>query len=349
MIKIIACLLVVIPQLLLAQTNSSAVDSLSKKKKVFTVVEEMPKFVGGEQALMMYIINQIHYPAKARENGVSGRVYVSFIIDETGKVSETKVIRGIGSGCDEEALRVISGMPDWEPGRQNGQPVAVYYNLPINFNLVVPEKNKSEVKEDTSFLYNRGVKNLESKKYQDAQKFFGLSLMNHPFDKDALYNMGIARIFLSDTSGACWVWQTAKQYGDADASKAIQRYCGSYADVIRPDSLIMLNQISELQLSSNGTKIITPRFSRKEGELKRYFDGHLKDSKKGKGTKGSNKLTVAFIVKADGTLVDPVISKGASDGSEKKIIDAFLKMPKWIPGMIDFRPVNMRQELEVEY
>lgn len=103
--------------------------------KVFTIVEEMPSFPGGEAKLMEYLQTKIKYPGIARENGISGRVYVTFVVDKDGKIKEAKLLRGIGGGCDEEALRVVKSMPDWKPGRQNGRNVSVQYNLPVNFNL----------------------------------------------------------------------------------------------------------------------------------------------------------------------------------------------------------------------
>jgi len=103
--------------------------------KIFTVVEEMPSFPGGEEALMKYLGTSIKYPAIARENNIQGKVYLSFYVDKDGKVKEVKVLRGIGGGCDEEAVRVVKAMPEWKPGRQNGRNVAVYYNVPVNFTL----------------------------------------------------------------------------------------------------------------------------------------------------------------------------------------------------------------------
>jgi protein TonB len=102
--------------------------------KIFTVVEEMPSFPGGEEKLFEYL-GKIKYPSIARENGISGRVYVTFVVDKDGKIKDAKILRGIGGGCDEEALRVVRSMPDWKPGRQNGRNVSVQYNLPVNFNL----------------------------------------------------------------------------------------------------------------------------------------------------------------------------------------------------------------------
>ena len=103
--------------------------------KIFTIVEEMPAFPGGDAKLFEFLKNNIKYPAIARENGIQGRVYVTFVVDKEGKIKDAKVLRGIGGGCDEEALRVVRAMPEWKIGKQNGRPVAVQYNLPINFTL----------------------------------------------------------------------------------------------------------------------------------------------------------------------------------------------------------------------
>jgi protein TonB len=106
-----------------------------EEEKVFTVVEEMPSFPGGEEQLFKYLRNNIKFPAVARENGIQGRVFVTFVVDKDGKVKDAKILRGIGGGCDEEALRVIRNMPDWKAGKQNGRAVSVQYNLPVNFTL----------------------------------------------------------------------------------------------------------------------------------------------------------------------------------------------------------------------
>jgi periplasmic protein TonB len=103
--------------------------------KVFTIVEEMPSFPGGEGKMLEYIAKNIKYPPVARENGIQGRVYVTFVVDKDGKIKDAKVLRGVGGGCDEEALRVVKSMPEWKPGRQNGRSVQVQYNLPVNFVL----------------------------------------------------------------------------------------------------------------------------------------------------------------------------------------------------------------------
>ncbi|MDP3462934.1 MAG: M56 family metallopeptidase [Bacteroidales bacterium] len=102
---------------------------------VFVVVEEMPVFQNGSEGMMKFLIENIKYPEQARKDSVQGRVFVNFIVEANGKVSNAKVLRGIGSGCDEEALRVVNLMPDWTPGRQRGKNVRVSFNLPIMFKL----------------------------------------------------------------------------------------------------------------------------------------------------------------------------------------------------------------------
>jgi TonB family protein len=99
------------------------------------VVEVMPEYPGGHEALFAYISENIKYPEKAKKEKIQGRVFVSFVVEKSGKVTNVSILRGIGGGCDEESLRVVSEMPIWKPGLQDGKPVRVQFNLPIKFAL----------------------------------------------------------------------------------------------------------------------------------------------------------------------------------------------------------------------
>lgn len=125
----------VLALLLMVNTNAMAQSKKTSNDKVFEKVEDMPEFPGGEQAMMDFVSKNVVYPKDAQEKGISGRVFVSFIVEKDGSVSNVKVMRGIGGGCDEEAVRVISGLPKWKPGKQEGKPVRVSYQMPINFKL----------------------------------------------------------------------------------------------------------------------------------------------------------------------------------------------------------------------
>ena len=102
---------------------------------VFTVVEEMPKYPGGTNELYKFLGANIKYPQLAKDNGIEGRVFVNFVVEKDGEISNIKILRGIGSGCDDEAIRVIGLMPKWTPGKQHGKNVRVSYNLPIKYSL----------------------------------------------------------------------------------------------------------------------------------------------------------------------------------------------------------------------
>jgi protein TonB len=107
--------------------------------EVFVVVEEQAEFPGGLDSMYAYIVKNLKYPELAKEKGIEGRVFVSFIIEKDGSISNVKILRGIGGGCDEAAVEMIKNMPKWKPGTQRGKPVRVQFNLPIKFEL---EKDK---------------------------------------------------------------------------------------------------------------------------------------------------------------------------------------------------------------
>ena len=102
---------------------------------VFVVVEKSPEFPGGDDSLYAFIGRNIKYPEAAKKNKIEGRVFVTFVIEKDGQVSSAKILRDIGGGCGEEALRVVNSMPKWKPGTQRGNPVRVQFNLPILFQL----------------------------------------------------------------------------------------------------------------------------------------------------------------------------------------------------------------------
>ena len=104
-----------------------------KNQKVFDVVEQMPEFPGGMEALFKYMAENMKYPEDAKKQQVEGRVLVQFIVETDGSVSNTEVLMRVFPSLDAEAVRVISGMPKWIPGKQNGKVVRVKYTIPVSF------------------------------------------------------------------------------------------------------------------------------------------------------------------------------------------------------------------------
>jgi len=103
--------------------------------QIYTVVEQQPEFPGGIEAMMKFIQKNMKYPAQARRMGTEGRVFIGFVVNNDGHITDVAPIKGISADCDKEAARVISMMPNWKPGKQNGRTVAVQYNLPVRFTL----------------------------------------------------------------------------------------------------------------------------------------------------------------------------------------------------------------------
>jgi protein TonB len=120
---------------LCAQSDSSSIKSSSEESKIFTFVEQMPQFPGGDAALVKFLQKKIKYPKEELSKDIQGKVLIKFVVNEDGKVSDVTVERGASPGLDKEAVRVVKSMPKFKPGKQQGKAVKVYFMLPIIFKL----------------------------------------------------------------------------------------------------------------------------------------------------------------------------------------------------------------------
>lgn len=120
---------------LLAVTGGLAQSNDRLDETVFTVVEKQPEFPGGMRAFQDYLATNVRYPAAASTAAIKDKVFVSFIVRSNGRITDVGVLKGLGYGCDEEAVRVISAMPNWRPGSQSGKPVNVKYNVIVPFGM----------------------------------------------------------------------------------------------------------------------------------------------------------------------------------------------------------------------
>src|SRR5690606_38880023 len=111
------------------------------QEEIFTVGEAYPEFEGGVAAFNTHMMKEIRYPLQALQAGVEGRVDVQFVVDEDGSISDVEVIKGIGAGCDEEAVRVVKSLPSFKPATQNGKPVRVRMVVPVSFQVKAGETN----------------------------------------------------------------------------------------------------------------------------------------------------------------------------------------------------------------
>lgn|SRR5574344_1063229 len=102
---------------------------------IFVYVEQAPEFPGGKEALSNFLTQEVHYPLEALQKGIEGTVFLRFVVEKNGSISQVKVVKEVGGGCTEEAIRVVEKMPRWKPGTQNGKPVRVQFTLPLKFQL----------------------------------------------------------------------------------------------------------------------------------------------------------------------------------------------------------------------
>lgn len=126
------------------QKNAPAQPTDTTNYKIFEFVEVSPEFPGGQEAMMKFLAENIKYPATALQASIEGLVVAQFIIDKTGKISDVNIIKPLGGGTDEEAIRVLTAMPKWQPGKQNGKEVSVRYTLPIRFSFGSKKKKKNK-------------------------------------------------------------------------------------------------------------------------------------------------------------------------------------------------------------
>lgn len=120
-------------------TNSNKLNDSSGENTnpsdIYRIVEEMPSYKGGEEAMYKFLSDNIKYPQKAKETGIQGNVIISFVVEKDGSISNVVILKDIGAGCGAEAARVIKKMPKWKPGKQNGSIVRVQFNMPIRYTL----------------------------------------------------------------------------------------------------------------------------------------------------------------------------------------------------------------------
>lgn len=158
-----------------SQTDSSSsayqpVRGTDAGDKILSSVEQAPEFAGGQQGLINYLSDNIHYPADARAKNKEGRVVVRFVVCTDGSLFNETIVKSVDSGMDQEVLRVVKAMPKWKPGKQNGVPVKTYYTLPVSFKLQGQEKH-SDVADAKEYPSKKEAVEEDEKIYTEVEHF----------------------------------------------------------------------------------------------------------------------------------------------------------------------------------
>ncbi len=308
--------------------------SQKDSSEVQLIVDEMPEYPGGMGELMKFIIDNIEYPDAAKNKGYEGKVFVKFVVDSTGFTKNPTVLKSSGTAMlDEEAMRLVSIFPKWNPGKQNGKPVPVYFNLPISFKRLSSYESKQITDEEyANFYYNLGVKYTRYEKYDQAIKSYNKGLFYNKKDVDALYNLGAIYLKEKQTDKACIEWNKIKAIGKKDADELINKYC---------------SQVSASNKGSNPVEK-SPEYP---GGVKQFFEFLGKNLKPLNEVKGGKYIVFStFMVQADGSITNISIKQSSGnslvDEEAKRILSI---MPKWVPGQQAGKNVPVQFDMPINF
>jgi TonB family protein len=246
--------LLLFSNVLLAQSKDSIasgkINQAENKETIYAHVKQMPEFRSGKDGLEKYLLTKTQYPEEAKKKGIRGSVPVRFIVDKKGKIQDAKVMKSLGYGCDEEALRVIREMPNWKAGREGKKTVSAFVNVSVSFPADLKTKGKalppSEIGNETksesqpmsktealpsnklgadSAFFNKGMEQLKKMDYNSAAASFSEALKINPSNAKALLFRGSAYYKLKDLDKACNDWGRSVELGDKDAVNMTRKYC----------------------------------------------------------------------------------------------------------------------------
>lgn len=288
-------------RLLPSETVPSSADDT-----IYNVVEKMPEFPGGDQALISFLNKTIRYPAEARKKNEEGKVIVRFIIDKSGKPGKAQILKGVSKSLDAEALRVVGKLPDWTPGEQNGQKVSVYQILPVTFKNLTPEEawqpdEKTLVVIDSVKMpigFNSNILNPEKLRSVQVLK---------PFPKEE--KAKIMKEYGREASGGVIVINTKKdetEYALAD-SMAIPAGGCKEQDVL-------------------------PQFPGGKPALMKFLKDSIQYPFVAQRLKTEGKVFVQFLVNKNGKISQAAINRSADYFLDKEALRVVNCMPDWIPG-----------------
>lgn len=210
--------------------KAQIIDSLTGLS-VYNVPEQLPEFIGGESELQNFLRQNIKYPSYEKDHDIQGRVMVKFVIDTNGKVLSPRILKGVSPGLNNESLRVVSTLPDFKPGRINGEKVNSYFNIPIAYKI----NDGQEVKKLEKDVYDAKILNdpnyadaysaYSKADYKTAIKYYNKVIKEYPNNFEGYLCVALGWQKLGDKSKACKMFYEAIKRGSKDAVKEMQNNC----------------------------------------------------------------------------------------------------------------------------
>lgn len=343
------------------------------KDGVFDFLKDMPEFNGGQKALIDFLLKNVKYPPEAIEKNIQGRVMVRFIIEKDGKVSNVEVINGVDELLDKEAVRVVSSMPNWKPGRYEGDPVRVRYTLPIQWRL--PDgKEDNQIGEDGVYEY---VDNLpEFPGGHKALMVFLSENINYP--KEAVENNIQGRVmvrFVVEKDGSITNVQIGRGVEaslDQESIRVISMMPKWKPGSLKDGTLVATRftlpvqyrlsngttknsevSTSDNQIGENGVYDYLkdmPEFHGGQKALMDFLNENINYPKEAAKNKIQGRVMTRFIVKADGSIADIEVIKSVDPLLDAEAIRVLKLMPNWKPGRLeDGTAVNARFTVPIQF
>ena len=350
---------------------------------IYNIVEVAPEFPGGMDKMAKYLSENISYPEEAKEKGISGRVFISFVVEKDGSVTNVKVMRSIGGGCDDEAVRVVKAMPKWKPGLQKGKPVRVNYVLPIFFKF--DEDAKDNGLKGTSWEgTGKGTKDKVNYTMHMAMEIesatAGYFTMTLTSEKKGKTNTEFADVGLPFTytfdgkstgsinptnpDGSAMTADAQPPYGFTldEKGNMIVNFYDMKEDI--GVEKIVFNKTSKssnpvrMPVKPEGDNIYDtpetmPEYDGGMEAMIKYMQENITVPEKymDMDTKATYRVMVKFIVEADGSVteVEAVKPEPSKQDLNEEAIRVVKGMPKWKPGTQDGKPVRVRYILPVTY
>ncbi|MEZ5037094.1 MAG: energy transducer TonB [Chitinophagales bacterium] len=319
--------------------------------------EVMPKFPGGDKALIQYLATNIFYPVEARLKEIQGKVIVGFYIDKEGNVKGSNIVKSLGGGCDEEALRVVNSLPKWIPGMHNGEPVNVSYHFPVTFKIEYREEDS-----ETS-TYPGGTNAL--------LKFLADNLQ-YPNEAREAGKQGVVKVqFYIDIDGSIQDLKViSDQVGSGCAEEALRiirlmpnwipgtkngnpikvPYTVPITFKLDDNTKIKDNTKIEVNYENETIQTTLPQFPGGNIKLMKFLGKELfyPEEARNKGLEG--KVIISFDVDIDGTILNPKIIKDAiGAGCGEEALRVVNLMPKWIPGTKNGTPTKSSYTLPINF
>jgi len=311
---------------------------------VYDFVTTMPQYPGGQKAILSYFIENMQYPLAAYMNGVSTTAYVNFIVETNGSVSDVVVLKPIGYGCDQEAIRLVSQMKGWKPGELNGKKVRVRSNTPVYFKEELYTESRIYIKPDTLPEFPGGIDSLfsylkQEKNYPEKAKandIGGMVKINFVIEKDG----SVSNSMILDSLG----------YGcDEETIRIISTMPKWEPGLMNGQparSLLSLN----LDFNPAFTVVESmPSYPGGMGELMKFLANNIKYPPQAKSNGIQGRVFVNFVIEADGSVSNVRVLRGIGGGCDEEAVRVIKQMPKWDPGVQKGERVRVSYNLPVKF